>query len=455
MTQQQNATPNAVENIPLGFLPLFLGARDSMSFVERSRLAAQNAGAWLMLGFGLLFLILNALQGSVSFVGINSAFISVGALSLWLASAGFQRTALTLLSAGSCLVFFFAGVWFRNGMENFLLVTLSASLLMLDRPGTRWALAGLNGAAFLYAKVLIQDGPLDSITPPLRYGLNILLFLLALAGIIEFFRVLNSDYLQTLETTNSKLAEANRAKEKLFSVIAHDLRGPVGNLKSSLDMLGNGALAPGEFEALVQDLAADVEKSHVCLENLLCWSATQLGGITAKAEIVSLREAVEEVTHLSGFAMDRKNLHYSNTIPVEAEVFVDAAQFQAVLRNLLSNAVKFTPSGGKVSFEASRQDDRWILLVSDTGVGMSPEKAAAIFKLEDMDSTLGTDSEKGFGLGLEICREFVLLNGGEIDAESAPSQGTKVFVKLMAAQETSPAGNHVLIAGQPAPVQSA
>jgi hypothetical protein len=87
-----------------------------MTFVERSRLAAQNAGAWLMLGFGGLFMLLNALQGSVAFVGINSAFISVGALSLWLVAAGFQRTALVLLSAGSCLVFFFAGVWFRNGM---------------------------------------------------------------------------------------------------------------------------------------------------------------------------------------------------------------------------------------------------------------------------------------------------------------------------------------------------
>jgi signal transduction histidine kinase len=324
---------------------------------------------------------------------------------------------------------------------------------MLDRPGTRWALAGLNGAAFLYSKVLIQDDSVALITPPLRYGLNILLFLLALAGIIEFFRVLNSDYLQNLETTNRKLAEANHAKEKLFSVIAHDLRGPVGNLKASLDMLGSGALAPREFEALVQDLAADVEKSHVCLENLLCWSATQLGGITAKAEVVSLRDAVQEVTHLSGFAMNHKSLQYSNAIPAEAKVVVDPAHFQAVLRNLLSNAVKFTPSGGKVSFEAKQDGDRWVLSVLDTGVGMSPEKAVSVFKPHDIDSTPGTDSEKGFGLGLDICREFILLNGGEINAESIPSQGTRVSVKLRAALEPPDAGTKALIAGLPATAQ--
>jgi signal transduction histidine kinase len=412
-----------------------MGARENMTFVERSRLAAQNAGAWLMLLFGGLFMVLNALQGTVSFVGMNSAFMSVGALSLWLAAAGFQRTALTLLSAGSCLVFFFAGVWFRNGMENFVLVTLSASLLLLDRTGTRWALAGLNGAAFLYAKVLIQDGPLMEVTPPLRYGLNILLFLLALAGIIEFFRVLNSDYLQTLETANRKLAEANRAKEKLFSVIAHDLRGPVGNLKASLDMLGSGALQPGEFEALVSDLAADVDKSHVCLENLLCWSATQLSGITAKPEPVLLRDTVDEVTHLSGFAMNRKNLQFTNLVPQEAQILVDPAHFQAILRNLISNAVKFTPSGGRILVEAEMRDGYWILCLTDTGVGMPAERAALLFRQEDITSTPGTELEKGFGLGLDICREFVALNHGVITAESAPSQGTKVFLSLPAAPD--------------------
>jgi signal transduction histidine kinase len=239
-----------------------------------------------------------------------------------------------------------------------------------------------------------------------------------------------------LESTNRKLAEANHAKEKLFSVIAHDLRGPVGNLKASLDMLGSGTLETGEFEALVSDLAADVDKSHVCLENLLCWSASQLGGITVKVDEVNLRDAVEEVTHLSGFAMSRKHLQFSNSVPETAKVFVDVAHFQAILRNLISNAVKFTPAGGKISVDAVKSGNAWKLCIADSGLGMPPEKVEWLFHHQQRSSTPGTDSEKGFGLGLDICREFVSLNHGTISAESTPGLGTKIFVTLPATPDT-------------------
>lgn len=413
--------------------PFFLGAREDMTFGERSRTVIQNAGAWAMVAFGVLFMVLNAAQGTVSFVGINSAFLAVGALSLWLASKGFDRTAPVVLIAGSCLVFFFAGIWLRNEMDNFLLVTLAAALLLLDQTPTRWALAAMNGAAFLYAKILLHDGRLTAMMPPLRYGLNILTFLFVLAGIIEFFRVLNSDYLRTLEQANRRLAEANQAKERLFSVIAHDLRGPVGNLKASLEMLGTGTLSSGEFEALVSDLTSDVEKTHVCLENTLSWAATQLGRISTNPQAIAVHQAVGEAISLIHATMARKYLRFSNDAPEEALVFADAHQFQAILRNLLSNAAKFTAADGNIRVKAEREGDSWILCVEDTGVGMTPERVEKLFPTEETDFSPEGSPGYGPGLGLKICRDFTRLNGGRIFASSVPSKGTQVFVRLPAA----------------------
>jgi len=423
---------------PIAFLPLCVGVRPGMSFAESSRLTGLNAGAWLMISFGGLFVIMNALQGSVNFVALNLAFVSAGATTLWLAAAGFHRTALTVLSGGSCLVFFVAAIVFRNGMENYLLVTMAASILLLDRPATRIALAGLNGAAFLYAKLRLAEDTVGPILPTYRYALNILLFLLALAGIIEFFRVLDSDYLRSLETKNAELDSSNKAKERLFSVIAHDLRGPVGNLKTSLDMLGSGSLAADEFAGIVSDLAADIDKSYDCLENLLSWSATQLGGIRAKPEPQSLREAVDDAVRLSSAAMGRKQQTLANFVPEDATVLADHQQLHAITRNLLSNAVKFTGNGGRIELSAARTGDTWTFAVTDTGVGMPAEKAASLFSGRSKASaTFGTDAEKGLGLGLEICREFVALNNGKISAQSQPGKGTQIKISLLASDQAA------------------
>jgi signal transduction histidine kinase len=408
--------------------------RPDMDFAAASRLAAQNAGAWLMILFGGLFVVMNAMQGSVDFVAMNLAFVSAGALSLWLAAAGFQRTALTLLSVGSCVVFFAGALAFKNGMENYLLVTMAASLLLLDQPVTRILLAGVNAAAFFYVKLMLVEAGGEGGLSAYRYGTNILLFLLALGGIIEFFRVLNSDYLKGLEAKNRELSASNTAKERLFSIVAHDLRGPVGNLKTSVELLETGALSKEDFRLMVRDLSSDIEKAHVCVENLLSWSATQLGGIQVKLEPVRLLDAVEESCKVCLLSAKGKRITITREVPEQARVMADSAKLQVVIRNLLSNAVKFTQAGGSIAVSAREDGAAWTISVSDTGRGMDQARATALFAAKgNAVSTPGTEQEKGLGLGTEICREFVALMGGTIGAESVPDRGTTVRVTFKSA----------------------
>lgn len=419
---------------PLAFLPLFVGKRPGMGFSELSRLAAHNAGAWLMLLFGGFFVVLHGLQGSTELVAMNLAFVSVGATSLWLAARGFFRTSLVVLSLGAGVVFFGGALAFHNGMENYLLVIMAASFFLLDTAATRALIGGLNAAGFFYVKLRLAEAGLETSLSPARYGTNILLFLLTLAGIIEFFRVLNSDYLRSLEEKNAALEEANRAKERLFSIVAHDLRGPIGNLQTSLELLESGTLSDEEFRGLITDLAADIEKSHSVVENILSWSATQLQGLTIEPQAHLLRHLIAEGEKACSLAARRKRIEIINSVSSEARVHTDGAKMQVVFRNLLTNAVKFTPPSGQVRITAQREGAFWITVIADTGVGMEPEEAAALYSGERPTvSTPGTASEKGLGLGSEICREYVRRCGGSIHAESRPGEGMRVFVALPAA----------------------
>ncbi|MCX7869369.1 MAG: HAMP domain-containing histidine kinase, partial [Terrimicrobiaceae bacterium] len=160
---------------------------------------------------------------------------------------------------------------------------------------------------------------------------------------------------------------------------------------------------------------------------------TQLGGLKPDLKPQNLRALVSESEKACGPAARRKGVTLRVSVNSEAEVMTDASKMQVVFRNLLTNAVKFTPSGGEVNVTARREGNYWITVVADSGVGMEPERAAALFSGDgSVQSTPGTASERGLGLGTEICREFVKTCGGTITAESQPGAGTKVFVALPA-----------------------
>lgn len=416
--------------VPFGFLPLTLGETPEMSFAAKARLATQNAGAWLMVFFGVFFVFLHTSQGNAGYVGLNCAFIATGALSLWLVAAGFRRTSLVTISLGSGVVFFVGALAFHNGMENYLLVVMAASLLLLDDSLSRVLIAGLNAAAYSYVR-MNPVITLEEDSNPVRNGLNILLFLLLLAGLIEFFRILNSDYLASLEASNRKLDAANEAKERLFAVIGHDLRGPVGNLKASLDLLASGTLSQDDFESLVADLASDVDGTYSCLENLLAWSAVQRESIGPKPRDVPVLQTVRAALRSAEFAINRKGIKLEVDVADDLKVHADPYHVEAILRNLLSNSCKFTAQGGRLTLRGRSDAGKVTLEVRDTGVGIPAEKAARLFSdLEGVRSTPGTEAEQGLGLGVEICARFAKLNGGEIVAESEPGMGTTVRLTL-------------------------
>lgn len=247
--------------------------------------------------------------------------------------------------------------------------------------------------------------------------------IIILAGIVT--SLLISALWEQLSDRKEQLRDANLAREKLFSVIGHDLRGPIANLKSFLDLLSEGTLSMEDFRYFQGELRKGVNHVHVTLENLMEWGSLQTNPLQPRFERVSLRAIAQEGIELLSLIAKGKGIEIENTLPEEAFVTADAYQMQSVMRNLLSNALKFTSKNGRVIFSAVKEGKYWRVKVQDNGIGMDAERSARLLDSDnEYISTLGTANERGLGLGLQLCLDFVRANGGTLSVESSPGVGT-------------------------------
>jgi signal transduction histidine kinase len=225
---------------------------------------------------------------------------------------------------------------------------------------------------------------------------------------------------------NRELEESNATKNKLFSIIGHDLRSPFNSILGFTQILAENIdqLSTGEIKQISESINQRSSQAFGLLKNLLDWSLTQMKKISAKPETILLSELVDEVIVLHSGLSTEKKLEIVSLIAPSSLVLADKAMVHSILRNLISNAIKFTPVNGKITISLKNRENLAVISVRDSGVGIQPEIAQKIFHLEQSEIGTGTNNERGTGLGLQICKEFVTLNGGEIWVESKPGAGT-------------------------------
>jgi signal transduction histidine kinase len=255
--------------------------------------------------------------------------------------------------------------------------------------------------------------------------------LMLLGGIVVF-----RSYKREQESKR-KLATINATKDKLFSIIAHDLRAPIGTLKNYLELTDFGMLSQAQFATASQKLTNNVNALFQTLDNLLHWAYSQLKGIKAKPETLNLHDIVsEELRFLAGIAQ-HKQITLVNTISSKSPVFADRNQVGLAIRNILSNSLKFTPSGGKIVLESVyRGGAKTTLKITDNGIGMSQSIKNQLFTIGENVSRQGTALEKGQGLGLILVKEMIEANNGTLLLESIENQGTTVHIELPTSQIT-------------------
>jgi signal transduction histidine kinase len=229
-----------------------------------------------------------------------------------------------------------------------------------------------------------------------------------------------------LEKQRAELEALNSTKDKFFAIIAHDLKNPFSTV------LGLSELLAREFETFDSDSLKNFIKqiykysnnTFNLLENLLQWSMVQTGRMPLRPKFVSLRDIVHDSVELLAGNAENKGIEIEVSLCDECTAFVDTNQITAVIRNLLTNAIKFTSSDGKVSVSVKPQDEFWLVTIADSGIGISEHDQKKLFMIDSNPTTIGTSQEKGTGLGLILCHEFVERNGGKIWVESTLGKGS-------------------------------
>jgi signal transduction histidine kinase len=239
---------------------------------------------------------------------------------------------------------------------------------------------------------------------------------------------------QQMEENNRRLENANHTKTRLFSVIGHDLRNPLIAIKSSVSLLNDPGFPEDQRQVLITELDKRVDVAMHLMNNLLMWSKTQLNGITFQPEMLIpsdlCKAAMREVETLAA----NKNITLSLQSSLPAHVFADRNMLDIVLRNLLTNSIKFTMPGGFIRISVETQDGQKVITISDSGLGMTPEVLEKI-RRQEFYTTHGTSREKGSGLGLMLCREFLGRHNAELQIESSPGKGTRTSFALNIVEE--------------------
>jgi signal transduction histidine kinase len=231
---------------------------------------------------------------------------------------------------------------------------------------------------------------------------------------------------EKLLASETELRKSNETKDKFFSIIAHDLRSPLATFTAFLSVLSDKDqdFTPEQIIHVATRTEKSLRNLSALLNNLLQWSQSQMGHTRYDPEAVWLQDAVQQTAGLLGDEAAHKGIQLSTTVGQDLFAFADRNMFSFVLRNLISNAVKFTPAGGTIRVTGAHQGEKLLLMVSDTGVGIPEESREKLFRLNSSFTTPGTQNERGTGLGLLLCKEFVERNGGSIWVESTVGEGS-------------------------------
>ena len=221
-----------------------------------------------------------------------------------------------------------------------------------------------------------------------------------------------------------ELSNINGTKDKLFSIISHDLRSPLSSLRGLMDLVIEGVLSKDEFLPVAHNLKYSLESVQENLDNLLYWAQSQLKGLQISPEAVSVKQLVLEMSKLFQEVARSKNIAIVQEVEEEIFVYADKNHLRLVLRNLMANAIKFSRHDGKIIVR-QQEAGAWVeVSVTDSGVGMSTEDIAKLFNAETHFSNPGTRMEKGIGIGLLLTKEFIEKNNGQIRVQSELGKGS-------------------------------
>jgi signal transduction histidine kinase len=233
-----------------------------------------------------------------------------------------------------------------------------------------------------------------------------------------------------LNETNSNLITLNKEKNKIFSILGHDLRSPLASLIMMLELFDSADLTEEDLKKMVILTKAQLINLNSSVENLFTWAQSQMEGLTINQNYHPLRELILEKINLLNIAAIKKNIIISFDNKEDLIAFIDKNHVGIIIQNVLNNAIKFTGENGLIKIEVLQKADMAVIKITDNGVGIKEELIKKINSDQLIKSTKGTAGEKGTGLGLFLCKEMIVKNNGSMTIESVHKEGTSIILKL-------------------------
>ncbi|MEP3837936.1 MAG: ATP-binding protein [Algibacter sp.] len=282
------------------------------------------------------------------------------------------------------------------------------------------------------------------------YGLIAAILVVSVLLVLVYLKQNNHvKYIQDLEERNIKLdlkndeffektkhlESINNVKDRLFSIVSHDLKDSLSSINGFINLLQEGTLSKNEFDSLIPELSENANNASLLLFNLLNWSKSQMQSLEPKPILFDIQEVFEAKLKLVEQRVEGKGIELIN-LSLRDFAYADRSMFEIIIQNLLANAIKFCKAGDTITVSNHISSGSCIISVADTGIGISKEDQTKLFKSNTF-TTNGTANEKGTGLGLSICKELVELNHGKIWVESAIGEGSTFYVQLPKAKHFS------------------
>lgn len=336
-------------------------------------------------------------------------------------------------------IFLIINYLFNSGIQGpslLLLLAIFFLVIALSKPREYWVFISLNLVVvtclllFEYLNPQLVEKSYKG--PEFYFGDIIISYILSVLIILIGLRYIKKNYYisqNLLETKATDLERINVTKNKLFTIVSHDLRAPLATVRSYLEILSY--LEPGKenWQEIQSDLIEMTQNTDNMLSNILMWSTSQMEGISINKKSIFLSETLLPVIRVFQSIASAKQIVLSFEIDPGLKVMADENMLQLVIRNILSNAIKFTNNGGTIQLKVDSDYPNYVIKVSDNGIGMTEQVKDSIFSLK-AESSFGTKNEKGVGLGLNLSKEFTEMQGGRIWFESAYGLGTTFFISL-------------------------
>jgi two-component system sensor histidine kinase/response regulator len=249
-------------------------------------------------------------------------------------------------------------------------------------------------------------------------------------SVLLFFFIQNKRYAANLQKQTDELTRLNLVKDRFFSIISHDLRNNMTMMKLYFDLISNPNYKTEDNTTITKQIANSVENTIDLLENLLVWASSQIKGLPINPVAIELQPFIQKTIDLLRTNAQQKQIEISLQCNTLQQAYADKDMLSLVIRNLIANAIKFTNEQGAIDVAVKEHEKSVLISVKDNGVGISVENLGKLFNQHNHPTTKGTGNEKGTGLGLLLCKDFVERNKGKIWVESEKGQGSTFYVLL-------------------------